>query len=232
MNSMGIRAGGPNVNKFSMNLLGWKEITTKRQEKNGTRIFELPIKKYGQYIKVGSFESGYVRRMNGGYTPYQLNKCEPSVEYYKDYKWCDTRDERYFTGKYNKYIGKKRILIPNEVDRLEYLIAYCLKNYYINQANEIENGNYITKWKHEYEMKNGSLDRVRELQSENRELRGKVGDFLKCEDTDCMTNFKYSGGQIENMENGDIFVHEQHAYWNKIPNSVQVIIDGHKYKIK
>ena len=229
---MGIRAGGPNVNKFSMNLLGWKEITTKRQEKNGTRIFQLPIKKYNQFIEVGSFESGYVRRMNGGYTPYQLNKCEPSVEYYKDYKWCDTRDERYFTGKYNKYIGKKRILIPNEVDRLEYLIAYCLKNYYINQANEIENGNYITKWKHEYEMKNGSLDRVRELQSENRELRGKVGDFLKCEDTDCMTNFKYSGGQIENMENGDIFVHEQHAYWNKIPNSVQVIVDGHRYNIK
>mgnify|MGYP003651449215 FL=1 len=229
---VGVRAGGPNVNKFSMDLLRWKEITTKKQEKNGTRIFQLPIKKYNQFIEVGSFESGYVRRMNGGYTPYQLNKCEPSVEYYKDYKWCDTRDERYFTGKYNKYIGKKRILIPNEVDRLEYLIAYCLKNYYINQANEIENGNYITKWKHEYEMKNGSLDRVRELQSENRELRGKVGDFLKCEDTDCMTNFKYSGGQIENMENGDIFVHEQHAYWNKIPNSVQVIVDGHKYKIK
>ena len=229
---MGIRAGGPNVNKFSMNLLGWKEITTKRQEKNGTRIFQLPIKKYNQFIEVGSFESGYVRRMNGGYTPYQLNKCEPSVEYYKDYKWCDTRDERYFTGKYNKYIGKKRILIPKYWDRLEYLIAYCLKNYYINQANEIENGNYITKWKHEYEMKNGSLDRVRELQSENRKLRGKVGDFLKCEDTDCMTNFKYSGGQIENMENGDIFVHEQHACWNKIPNSVQVIVDGHRYNIK
>ena len=218
--------------ELMLDLLQMKEISTYRQQKNGTRIFQLPIKKYGQYIEVGSFKSGYVRRMNGGYTPYQLNKCEPSVEYYKDYKWCDTRDERYFTGKYNKYIGKKRILIPNEVDRLEYLIAYCLKNYYINQANEIENGNYITKWKHEYEMKNGSLDRVRELQSENRELRGKVGDFLKCEDTDCMTNFKYSGGQIENMENGDIFVHEQHAYWNKIPSSIQVIVDGHKYKIK
>ena len=212
---MGIKAGGPNVNKFSMNLLGWKEITTKRQEKNGTRIFQLPIKKYNQFIEVGSFESGYVRRMNGGYTPYQLNKCEPSVEYYKDYKWCDTRDERYFTGKYNKYIGKKRILIPNEVDRLEYLIAYCLKNYYINQANEVENGKFIPKWRHEFELK-----------------KANNGDFLKCEDTDCMTHFKYSGGQIENMENGDIFVHEQHAYWNKLPSSVQVIVDGHRYKIK
>ena len=71
-----IRQGGPNVNKFSMDLLKWKEITTKRQEKNGTRIFQLPIKKYEQFIEVGSFESGYVRRMNGCYTPYQLNKCE------------------------------------------------------------------------------------------------------------------------------------------------------------
>ena len=29
----------------------------------------------------------------------------------------------------------ERILIPNEQDRLEYLIAFCLKNYYIGQAN-------------------------------------------------------------------------------------------------
>ena len=216
--------------KQKREFLGIKDVTTERQKKNGTVIWQLPIKKYGQFIEVGSFESGYVRRMNGGYTPYQLNKCEPNVEYYPEYEW--KRGTQFKTGKYNKFVGKRRIPIMDEEDRLEHLIAYCLKNYYINQANEIENGNYITKWKHEYEMKNGSLDRVRELQSENRELRGKVGDFLKCEDTDCMTNFKYSGGQIENMENGDIFVHEQHAYWNKIPSSIQVIVDGHKYKIK
>ena len=51
-----------------------------------------------------------------------------------------------------------------------------------------------------------------------------------------MINFKYSGGQIENLENGDVFIHEQHAYWNKWqdtpPNSVDIIIDGHKYKVK
>ena len=218
-----------------MDLLQMKEVSTYRQQKNGTRIFQLPIKKYGQYIEVGSFESGYIRRMNGGYTPYQLNKCEPSVEYYKDFEHFQDQNGNWRsepTGKYNKYVGKRRITIDTKEERLEHLITYCLKNYYINQANEIENGNYITKWEHEYEMKNGSLDRVRELQTENRELRGKVGDFLKCEDTDCMTNFKYSGGQIENMENGDIFVHEQHAYWNKLPSSVQVIVDGHRYKIK
>ena len=145
-----------------LDLLGWKDITTSKQYKNGTRIFQLPIKKYGQFIEVGSFESGYVRRMNGGYTPYQLNKCESVDHYYKSYDY--NGEVQKWNGKYNKYVGKKRILIPNELDRLEYLITFCLKNYYINQANMIEEGKFIPKWKHEYEMENGSLDKVRELQ--------------------------------------------------------------------
>jgi len=138
-----------------MDLLNWKEITTKRQEKNGTRIFQLPIKKYGQFIEVGSFESGYVRRMNGCYTPYQLNKCENYDHFYKEYKTYYNKDGDYTqkpTGKYNKHVCRKRILIPNEVDRLEYLIAFCLKNYYINQANMIEDGKFIPKWKYENEL--------------------------------------------------------------------------------
>tara|TARA_R110002012_G_scaffold264220_1_gene447548 strand:+ start:60 stop:581 length:522 start_codon:yes stop_codon:yes gene_type:complete len=143
--------------KEKLDLLGIKEITTRRQMKNGTIILELPILKYGQKIQVGSFKSGYVRRMNGGYTPYQLNKCENYDHFYKEYKTYYNKDGDYTqkpTGKYNKHVCRKRILIPNEVDRLEYLIAFCLKNYYINQANEVENGNFIPKWKHEYEMKN------------------------------------------------------------------------------
>ena len=158
--------------KEQTDLLGIKEITTDRQKKNGTRIFQLPIKKYGQFIEVGSFESGYIRRMNGCYTPYQLNKCEPIDHYYKAYdsKWVDGEYIQKFNGKYNKYVGKRRILIPNEVDRLEYLIAYCLKNYYINQANQVENGEFVHKWQHEYEMKNGSIDKVIELQDENNRL--------------------------------------------------------------
>ena len=134
-----------------LKLLSIKDITTERQKKNGTRIFQLPIKKYGQFIEVGSFKSGYVRRMNGGYTPYQLNKCEPNVEYWPEYKWVN--DKQIKTGKYNKFVGKRRITIDNEVDRIEYLITYCLKNYYINQANEVENGKFIPKWKYE-NMKN------------------------------------------------------------------------------
>jgi hypothetical protein len=203
----------------TIELLGWKDVSTYRQKKNGTIIYRLPIKMYGKYIEVGSFQSGYVRRMNGCYTPYQLNKCEPNVEYFKDYKWCDTRDEQYWTGKYNKYVGKRRIIIRGEVARLRYLVLYCLKNYYINQANQVEDGKYIPKWKHERELK-----------------KAGNGDFLKCVDTDDMINFEYSGGQITNLENGDVFVHEQHAYWNKWqeekPSSVEIIIDGHRYKVK
>ena len=201
-----------------MELLGIKDITTIRQTRNGTVIWQLPIKMYGKYIEVGSFKSGYVRRMNGGYTPYQLNKCEPVDHYYKDYKtiWNEDRSDyiQKPTGKYNKFVGKRRIIIRGEVARLRYLVLYCLKNYYINQANQVEDGKYIDKWRHEQ----------------------RVGHFLKCHDTDDVINFEYSGGQITNLENGDVFVHEQHAYWNKWkedkPNSVDIIIDGHRYKVK
>ena len=150
--------------QVKLDLLQMKEITTERQKKNGTRIFQLPIKKYGQYIEVGSFESGYVRRMNGGYTPYQLNKCGPCVTYYKDYdsKWVEGEYIQKWTGKYRKYVGKSRVLIDNEVDRLEYLIAFCLKNYYINQANMIEDGKFIPKWKYE-NMKNRFEETAMEL---------------------------------------------------------------------
>ena len=161
-----------------MEFLKWKDISTKRQRKNGTQIFELPVKDgcSKTKIRVGSFKSGYIRRMNHCYTPYQLNKCEGVDHYYKDYKWNENFTKQTFTGKYNKYVGKKRILIPNEVDRLEYLIAYCLKNYYINQANQVENGEFVHKWQHEYEMKNGSIDKVIELQIENRKLKKEIDD--------------------------------------------------------
>ena len=152
------------IDEYPMDLLGWKEITTERQKKNGTRIFQLPIKKYGQFIEVGSFQSGYVRRMNGCYTPYQLNKCEPCTTYYKDYdgKWIDGEWVQKWTGKYRKYVGKSRVLIDNEEDRLKYLITFCLKNYYINQANMIEDGKFIPKWKYE-NMKNRFEETAMEL---------------------------------------------------------------------
>jgi hypothetical protein len=137
-----------------LQLLGIQEVTTDRQQKNGTRIFRLPIKMYGEYIEVGSFKSGYVRRMNGGYTPYQLNKRNYYDHYYKSYdgKWVDGEYVQKWNGKYNKMTCRGCVLIPNEEDRIQHLIDYCLKNYYIKQANQVENGDFIPKWKYEFDL--------------------------------------------------------------------------------
>jgi hypothetical protein len=150
-----------------MDLLQIMDITTTRQHKNGTITWRLPIKNQwnnGSFIEVGSFASGMVRNNNSGYSNYQLNKCKADARYYKDYKWNENFTKQTFTGKYNKYVGKQRILIPIEIDRLEYLISYCLKNYYIKHANFVANGDYIPKWKYE-SYKNEYKNRVNEVNS-------------------------------------------------------------------
>ena len=129
-------------------LLGFQDITTPRQKKNGTKIFQLPIKMYGKYIKVGSFKSGYVRRLECiGYrseSSYQLNKRVESEPRYYEVQLTKSGQKLY-----SKYTTRTCELIPNEVDRLEYLVDYCLKNYYIKQANQVEDGKFVPKWVHE-----------------------------------------------------------------------------------
>jgi len=139
-----------------MQLLGIEDVTSKRQAKNGTRVWKLPIKNYNSgktNIEVASFKTGYVRNQNSGYSNYQLNKrVDNEPEYWKDYMWNDTMTKQTFTGKYRKFVTRGCKLIPIEIDRLEYLISYCLKNYYIKHANFVANGDYVAKWTHEYEM--------------------------------------------------------------------------------
>ncbi len=190
--------------KEQMDLLQMKEITTEKQKKNGTKIFQLPIKMYGKYIKVGSFKSGYVRRLEClGYksdSSYQLNKrCESEPQYFE-----------LSNGDYRKFTTRTCKLIPNEVDRLEYLISYCLKNYYIKQANMIENGKFVPKWKHEYEMENGSINKVRELQNKIQDLELELQD-AKDDYQDLSYRFEETA-----MELSDI----------------SVTINGHRYKVK
>jgi len=201
-----------------LDLLGWKDITTSKQYKNGTRIFQLPIKKYGQFIEVGSFKSGYVRRMNGGYTPYQLNKCEKYDHYYKLYDYSSDLSPK-FNGTYNKHECVKRILIPNELDRLEYLIAFCLKNYYINQANMIENGEFIPKWKYEHELnRGGHYDKVRELQNEVMKYERTVRELH--EEMDRISFEKSDKIECLNMEIDGL---------NSQLNNTNVVVNGEKY---
>ena len=49
------------------------------------------------------------------------------------------------------------MLIPIEIDRLEYLISYCLKNYYIKNANSVAEGKYVPKWRYENALENEKL---------------------------------------------------------------------------
>jgi len=133
--------------KQTIQLLGIQEVTTKKQNKNGTREFKLPVRdQYGGDIHVASFASGYVRRTKaGGYCPsWQLNKrVESEPQYYGPFE----------NGLYRKYTTRTCKLIPDEQDRLAYLISFCLKNYYIGQANKLSNGEFIPKWKHEDTLK-------------------------------------------------------------------------------
>jgi hypothetical protein len=150
-----------------MELLGIKDVSTTRQAENGTRVWRLPIKysTHPKFIEVASFATGYVRNQNGGYTNYQLNKrCEGKPEYFQ-----------LNNGDYRKFTTRSCVLIPNEIDRLEYLIGYCLKNYYIKKANEVINGKYVSKWEHEYKLERanstygentGAMERIDDLESQ------------------------------------------------------------------
>ena len=135
--------------KDKIDLLNITDVSTPRQTKNGTVVWQLPIKNNwpgnqanASFIKVASFSTGYVRNQNSGYSNYQLNKrCEGEPEYFQ-----------LANGDYRKFTVRSCVLIPKEIDRLEYLIAYCLKNYYIKLANQVVEGKYISKWEHEWKL--------------------------------------------------------------------------------
>ena len=101
-------------------ILGIKDISTERQRKNGTTVYELPIQQMWQTldpkpIRFACYESGYVRNVSAyNSSAYQINKTK-KVEI-KEY--------------HNYYEQTKRILIPNWEDRLIYLAKFIIKNYY------------------------------------------------------------------------------------------------------
>ena len=125
-----------------MDLLNIMDVSTTIQDKNGTITWKLPLKnvwKNGKCIEVGSFTTGYVRNNNSASSNYQLNKrTEGEPEYFE-----------LSNGDYRKFTGKKCVLIPIEIDRLEYLMKYCIKNYFIKNANLVADGCYVPNWQFE-----------------------------------------------------------------------------------
>ena len=156
-----------------MELLGIQDVTTDRQARNGTVVWRLPIKinyphNKDRFIEVASFKTGYVRNQNCGYSNYQLNKrCEGEPEYFK-----------LANGDYRKFTTRGCVLIPKEIDRLEYLIKYCVKNYYIKNANQVPNGEFYPKWmydSHKNEYKNRASE-VNDLQNKLDTIK-RIADY-------------------------------------------------------
>ena len=150
-----------------MDLLGIMDISTTRQAKNGTIVWKLPIKKYRKFIEVASFKTGYVRNQNSGHSNYQLNKrCDGEPEYFDSGK-----KDSIGRPLYTQFSTRSCVLIPIEIDRLEYLISYCLKNYYIKQANMIEDGKFVPKWKYEHDLE--TMEKVNQINDVSVNVNGQ-----------------------------------------------------------
>ena len=141
--------------KEQMDLLGITDVTTSRQDKNGTIVWQLPIKsRYdsGRFLQYASFNTGYVRNQGVEcHSNYQINKrYKGEAEYYPDYTWCPIKQESIPTGKFNRYYTKKCVLIAQEIERLEYMMNYIIKNEFIKRANSIvKGGDYVPKWQYD-----------------------------------------------------------------------------------
>ena len=107
-------------------LMGIKEITTARQKKNGTTVYELPIRKLSYTgnsytYRYAIYDSGYIRDVSEHcYSPWYINK-----RYITKSKYWNSYYKEYFT-----YTGNKPVFIDNFDDQLVYLANYILKNRY------------------------------------------------------------------------------------------------------
>jgi len=207
--------------KEQMDLLNIKDVSTPRQTKNGTVVWQLPIKNDNSgktFIEVASFKTGYVRNQNSGYSNYQLNKrCDSEPEYYPEHKYNSISGMHDKTGKYLKYTTRGCKLIPNEIDRLEYLIAYCLKNYYIKNANQVAEGTYVSKWYHEYE-----LEKANETYSENTGAMHRIAVMEETQAAleDLVIDLK-----------AQLSLTQEELAATKVRQDVSVIVNGHRYKV-
>jgi hypothetical protein len=213
-----------------MELLGIQDITTNRQHKNGTVVWRLPIKNINNrkrsYIEVASMSTGYVRNQNSGYSNYQLNKRrETDTQYYPESEWVDGDYKK--TGKFLPFSCRGCILIPNEIDRLEYLIGYCLKNYYIKRANEVADGKYVERWYHDDMMKRvekSTFLRTIYKVPKNADQQFKLND-LQNKLANSVPKWQYDEAVNEAKS-----LKEKLAA-TEVRQDVSVIVNGHRYKV-
>jgi len=102
-----------------MKYLGVEEITTPKQQNNGTREFAIPFYVRGKRVTLASYQSGYVRIDRNCHTRYQINPT-----YKVPYK------EITLSGKFRTWTNKKRVMIYGEDNRINFIFNYIIKNYY------------------------------------------------------------------------------------------------------
>ena len=120
-------------NAFARRLLveyNIKEVTTQRQAKNETRVFEFPVPARkrlpnGKRLQLACFKSGYVRNQNSCYSNYQLNPVYRSEE-----------RQMFLTDngvlKTYKYDMHRRTKIWNSMARLKFMLDFYIRNYKLN----------------------------------------------------------------------------------------------------
>ena len=116
-----------------------REVTTQRQALNGTRAFEFPVSCFSKQmiayngahrlpktkLRMAVYKSGMVRKINGAYCPYPVNRRYKRLHKYtvmrSDGKksWMESR--QYMQMAYEKHL--------NMMVSLNYMLNYYLKNY-------------------------------------------------------------------------------------------------------
>tara|TARA_Y100000593_G_scaffold3316_1_gene6509 strand:+ start:200 stop:829 length:630 start_codon:yes stop_codon:yes gene_type:complete len=109
-------------------LMGIKNVQTERQEKNGTTVYELPIRRLSYTgnstaYRYAIYDSGYIRDVSEyNASPWYINK-----RYETKSKYWNSYYKEYYT-----YTGNKPVFIKDFDDQLVYLANYILKNRYRN----------------------------------------------------------------------------------------------------
>jgi hypothetical protein len=109
------------------------DVTTNKQRKNGTRMFELNHEKYG-LCKFATYKSGMVRKIIrtrfNELSCYQLNPQRPTTNYYMT---LSDNSELNMSS----YAGKQRVKITNGLARLVYLEKYLIRNYDLDLVQNV-----------------------------------------------------------------------------------------------
>ena len=112
-----------------------REVTTQRQAKNGTREFKFPVSCFSKRmrtwngvdrlpknrLRMAIFKNGYVRKQNGGYCPYPINRRYTRLHKYTYVFEGNLQSRQYMTKAYELHLGP--------MTSLNYMLQYYLRNY-------------------------------------------------------------------------------------------------------